>query len=139
MAAIVLPDIDFEELKKSIPSLAEIDLPRMEKAGKRADETIDRLLGRSRTPAWPWVAAGVFLVALIGTVAAFFTWNRRASWEKDTEPWSSTPTGQTSMGTTDMTSMSDLGRTTAPEPGTTGLTAAESSLTSTSMSEDDRA
>jgi hypothetical protein len=129
MPAIVLPDIDFEELKKSIPSLADIDLPSMERAGKRADETIDRLLGRSRGPAWPWIAAGVFVVALIGTIAAFFTYNRRASWERDTEPWADSPTAGPSM---------DLGHTTATDSGMSGLTAAESSLMSSDAGESDR-
>lgn len=129
MPAIVLPDIDFEELKKSIPSLADIDLPSMERAGKRADETIDRLLGRSRGPAWPWIAAGVFVVALIGTIAAFFTYNRRASWERDTEPWTDSPTAGPSM---------DLGHTTVTDSGMSGLTAAESSLMSSDAGESDR-
>jgi hypothetical protein len=136
MTAIVLPDIDFEQLKKNIPSLADIELPSMEHAGKRADETIDRLLGRSRTPTWPWIAAGVFVVALIGTVAAFFTWTRRASWERDTEPWSESGTAKPGSDAT--TSMPDLGRTTATDPDMSGLTAAESSLMSTDLSERDR-
>ena len=137
MPAIVLPDIDFEELKKSIPSLADIDLPSMAQAGKRADDTIDRLLGRSRGPAWPWIAAGVFVVALIGTIAAFFTYNRRASWERDSEPWSDSPAAR--PATDDMTSMSGLGQTTATDPGMSGLTAAESSLMSSDPGESDRA
>ena len=78
MTAIVLPDIDrstVDELKKRTPNLAEIELPQMpsmEKVGKSADETIDRLLGRQKSPTWPWVAAGIGLVAIIGALAAYF-------------------------------------------------------------------
>jgi hypothetical protein len=100
MTAIVLPDIDrstLEELKKRIPDLSEIELPNLpsrkevSRAAKdvrgTADETIDRLLGRSRAPVWPWVAAGVGLAALAGIVAAWFAWFRRPAWETPAEPW----------------------------------------------------
>ena len=102
MTAIVLPDIDrstLEELKKRIPDLSEIELPNLpsrkevsraaKDVGKTADETIDRLLGRSRAPIWPWVAAGIGLVALAGIVAAWFAWFRRPTWQAPApeEPW----------------------------------------------------
>ena len=79
MTAIVLPDIDkktLEQLRKHMPSLSaieirsfempsmpsvdlpSIDLPSMQDAGRKADQTLDRLLGRSKAPVWPWVAAG---------------------------------------------------------------------------------
>src|ERR1043165_6859305 len=93
MTAIVLPDIDrstIEELKKRIPDLSEIELnlpsrkdvsTTAKEVGKSAkevrrtaDETIDRLLGRRRSPAWPWIAAGIGLMAVIGAVAAWFAW-----------------------------------------------------------------
>src|SRR5829696_1202967 len=92
MTAIVLPDLDkatIDELRKKLPDLREIELPalpKMEQVGKTADQTIDRLLGRSRAPVWPWVAAGIGLVALVGAVAAYFAWMRRPSWESS-EPW----------------------------------------------------
>jgi len=137
MTAIVLPDIDkstVDELMKRIPDVREIDLsslkkldlkkldvPRLESAGKSADEAIDRLLGRSRAPVWPWVAAGIGLVAIVGAVAAIFTWMRRPSWEAS-EPWTTPTTNET-------TPFSE------PQPdvtgGSQGLTAAESSLSST--------
>jgi hypothetical protein len=94
MTAIVLPDIDkatLEDLKKRIPDLSEFelpDLPSMKKVSKTADQTIDRLLGRSRAPVWPWIVAGLGLVALIGVVAAWFAWFRRPSWQEQPEPWS---------------------------------------------------
>jgi hypothetical protein len=100
MTAIVLPDIDrstLDELKKRIPDLSEIELPNLpsrKEVGRAAkdvretaDETIDRLLGRSRAPVWPWIAAGIGLVALAGIVAAWFAWFRRPAWETPAEPW----------------------------------------------------
>jgi hypothetical protein len=129
MTAIVLPDIDrstIEELKKKIPNLAEIELPeipKMEKVGKTADETIDRLLGRQKTQVWPWVAAGIGLVAVIGALAAYFAWFRRPTWEAS-DTWSSMPTTpeSTSPSTSPANDMTDRSTTGA------GLTAAESSL-----------
>ena len=52
------------------------DLPRLEVVGRTADNTIDRLLGRSRAPVWPWIATGVGLIAVIGAVAVYL-WTRR--------------------------------------------------------------
>jgi hypothetical protein len=85
MTAIVLPDIDFDELRKNVPSLAEIDLPSLARAGQRADVAIDRWRGRSRGPSWPWVAAGIFAIGLIGTLVALMTWSRRPSTLEDLE------------------------------------------------------
>jgi hypothetical protein len=130
MTAIVLPDIDkatLEEWRKKLPDLREIELPTMKEVsktakdvGKTADDTIDRLLGRSRAPVWPWIAAGIGLVAVIGAVAAYFAWWRRPTWETPTDPWAASTTDDLSVST----QPSDL------ESETTGLTAAESSLTS---------
>ena len=125
MTAIVLPDIDrstVEELRKKIPNLAEIELPQMpsmEKVGKTADETIDRLLGRQKAPVWPWVAAGIGLVAVIGALAAYFAWLRRPTWEAS-DTWSTNPEAMT-PATDDLTDRPATGA---------GLTAAESSLAS---------
>jgi hypothetical protein len=128
MTAIVLPDIDrstVEELRKRIPNLSEIELPSMQEVGRSADDTIDRLLGRSKSPVWPWIAAGVGLVAVVGALAAYFAWFRRPTWESQGDTWTSdtlAPTMTPTAGTDDL-----IDRTTA---GSTGLTAAESSLTS---------
>jgi hypothetical protein len=130
MTAIVLPDIDrstIEELKKKIPNLSEIELPQMpsmEKVGKSADDTIDRLLGRQKAPVWPWVAAGIGLVAVIGALAAYFAWFRRPT-DEASDTWSSSETTAEPM--TPMTPATDdlIGR-----PTGVGLTAAESSLAS---------
>jgi hypothetical protein len=82
MTATVLPNLDrhtIEELRKRFPDLSEIELPKLEGVGKTADETIDRLLGRSRPSVWPWIAASIGLVALISAIGAYFAWFRRSS------------------------------------------------------------
>jgi hypothetical protein len=128
MTAIVLPEIDkstVDELLKKFPDLKQIELPsmpKMDQVSKTADQTLDRLLGRSKAPVWPWIAAGIGLVALVGAVAAYFAFWRRPAWETPQEPW-----------TAPSTPAEDI-----PVPGTadvstgSGLTAAESSLTSAS-------
>jgi hypothetical protein len=155
MTAIVLPDIDkstIEELRKRIPNLSEIELPNlpsMKKVGKTTDQTIDRLLGRSRAPVWPWIAAGIGLVAVIGIVAAWFAWFRRPTWQAQQESWSDVPdeSSITPSMAIDSTPLAvepdDLGlKAVMVEPRTKvsstkssrasgGLTAAESSLGST--------
>jgi hypothetical protein len=139
MNAIVLPDIDkttIDELRKRMPNLSTIELPKMElpkmdKVSKTADQTIDRLLGRKKAPVWPWIAAGIGLVAVIGAVAAYFAFWRRPSWDTPSEPWSA-PAGDTLGSTgTGSTSMGDDSSTFERSTGGQGLTAAESSLSST--------
>ena len=128
MTAIVLPDIDkatIDELIKKLPDLREIELPnlpKMKDVSKTADDTIDRLLGRSRAPVWPWVAAGIAIVGVIGAVAAYITWWRRPSWETPNEPWAASTTTEDVFTPTE---------TTADAIDSAGLTAAESSLAST--------
>jgi hypothetical protein len=155
MTAIVLPDIDkstIEELRKRIPDLTEIELPNlpsMKKVSKTTDQAIDRLLGRSRAPAWPLIAAGIGLVAVLGVIAAWFAWFRRPAWQAKPEQWSESAeastyptamsTDSSAGGTTDdlgMKPVMDDKRTpvtsaTKSSRGGTGLTAAESSLGST--------
>jgi hypothetical protein len=84
MSAFVLPNLDqstIDELRKRIPDMSEFDLPNLEKVGKdvgkTADQALDRLLGRSKMPVWPWVAGSIALAAIVGVVAAWFTWFRR--------------------------------------------------------------
>jgi hypothetical protein len=71
-----------------LPNLSEIDLPRMEQvgrnAGRSADETIDRLLGRSRNPIWNWLAVGLGLAIVAGVIAAYMAWMRRPIGETPT-------------------------------------------------------
>ena len=74
--AIHVDSGDLARLKDRMPDLSAIDLPRLEVVGKNADQTLDRLLGRSRTPAWAWVATGVGLIAIIGAIATYL-WMRR--------------------------------------------------------------
>jgi hypothetical protein len=144
MTALVLPDIDnetLEKLRRRIPSLSDIEIPSieipsMQQAGRKADQTVDRLLGRSRTPVWPWVAAGVFLVALAGTVAAWMTWNRRASWTRQSDPWAEDLGTHHTTIETDLTGTPDLSGTTVTDPmGGDGLTAVEASLITGTLEE----
>jgi hypothetical protein len=131
MTAIVLPDIDkatIDELRKRLPDLREIELPSMKEVSKTAkdvghtaEETIDKLLGRSKAPVWPWIAAGIGLVAVIGAVAAYFAWWKRPSWETPAEPWAASTTDDDLPVSTEPSDLATDG---------TGLTAAESSLTS---------
>jgi hypothetical protein len=138
MTAIVLPDVDrktMDELRKRIPNLSEIDLsslpkvelPTMKEVSKTADQTIDRLLGRSRAPVWPWVAAGIGLVAVIGAIAAYFAWMRKPSWDASDDAWSAT-TGAPSMDDSGSIETEDLASSSLTGQG---LSAAESSLAST--------
>ena len=140
MTAIVLPDIDkatIDELRKRLPDLREIELPEMPKmkdvsktakdVGKTAEDTIDRLLGRNKAPVWPWIAAGIGLVAVIGATAAYFAWWRRPSWDTPSEPWASSTTADEASPASPA---SDY-QTTDNATSGTGLTAAESSLSST--------
>ncbi|TME10776.1 MAG: hypothetical protein E6I65_07935 [Chloroflexi bacterium] len=154
MTAIVLPDVDkstIEELRKRIPDLSEIELPNlpsMKKVSQATDQTIDRLLGRSRASVWPWIAAGIGLVAVIGVVAAWFAWFRRPTWQAESDSWSDSAdestipptmtTSSTSLGEADdlgLKPVMDEPRTKASSTKSSragaGLTAAESSLGST--------
>jgi hypothetical protein len=93
MTAIVLPDVDrstIDELVKRLPNLKEIELPKLETVGRDAEKAVDRLLGRSRAPVWPWVAAGIGLVALVGVIGAYFAWFRRPTWQDSTADLSAT-------------------------------------------------
>src|SRR6185503_1344629 len=114
-----------DELRKKIPNLMELELPNvpsMQQVGKTADQTIDRLLGRSRAPVWPWVVAGIGLVAIVGLVAAWFAWFRRPSWDGGAqEGWSTEATAADDATPIEADSLVDQ-----PAVGT-GLTAAESS------------
>ena len=130
MTAIVLPDLDrktIEELRKKIPNLSEMelpDLPSMKQVSKTTDETIDRLLGRSKAPVWPWIAAGVGLVAVIGALAAYFAWFRRPSWESTTDAWATESTASDSGSSLPLDDPAER-----PTVGA-GLSAAETSLAS---------
>ncbi|HUG30247.1 MAG TPA: hypothetical protein VMQ65_07045 [Candidatus Limnocylindria bacterium] len=109
MTAFTLPEIDrstLDELKKRFPSLSEIELPKMENVGKSADEAVDRLLGRSKAPVWPWIATGIGLVAVIGAIAAYFAWFRRPTWESPTD-WSADNAATEPEGSLESDAMAD--------------------------------
>jgi hypothetical protein len=105
------------ELKNRLPDmpdLSEIDLPRMEKvgraAGRSADESIDRLLGKSRNPIWPWIALGLSLAVIAGAIAAYMAWFRRPA-EATSVPeagWTPEPTAAGSWEA-ESTTVSELG------------------------------
>jgi hypothetical protein len=110
MTAFVLPNLDestIKELRKRIPDMSEIDLPNLEKVGKdvgkTADQALDKLLGRSKMPVWPWVAGSIALAAILGAVAAWFTWFRRPGTidtivDEEITSWSA-PTDGSGLGT----------------------------------------
>lgn len=134
MATNLLPDIDYkklEELRKRLPDLSDVDVspPNLEQVGKRAEEAVDRILGRRRAPVWPWVAVAIGLMAVAGLVAAWLTWTRRAPWTTD---GAETPMADHGYGsTTDFGSEPSLAGESGAgwDPATSsGLTAAESSL-----------
>ena len=120
MTAIVLPDVDrstIDELMKRLPNLKEIELPKMEHVGRDAEKAVDRLLGRSRAPVWPWVAAGIGLVALVGVIGAYFAWFRRPAWEDSTaDPSMTSATGVASAGGTGSAFESTESVTDKPSP-----------------------
>lgn len=97
MTAIVLPDVDrstIDELVKRLSNLKQIELPKIEDVGRDAEKAVDRLLGRSRSPVWPWVVAGIGLVALVGVIGAYFAWFRRRPWQDSTaDPSTRSATG----------------------------------------------
>jgi len=132
MATIVIPDVDkttIADLRKRLSKVSDMDLPSLEKAGKRADVRINRMRGRSRNPVWPWIAAGFGLVALAGTVAGYLYWLRRPSWDTSRSSlWGGTtmPLDDTLGGTDQPVDLSAT-RSEADK----GLTAAESSMSST--------
>ena len=118
MTAFVLPEIDrstVDELRKKFPNLSEIELPKMEHVGKSADEAVDRLLGRQKSSAWPWVAAGIGLVAVIGAIAAYFAWFRRPAWDSTESGWTADSTNPDAEGTLGSEPMHDG----SPAVGTT--------------------
>ena len=87
MTAFVLPDVDRSTIDELMKRSPEPEGDRASEDGARrpdAEKAVDRLLGRSRAPVWPWVAAGIGLVALVGAIGAYFAWFRRPTWEDST-------------------------------------------------------
>jgi len=73
---------DLARLKDRVSDLSALDLPKLEVVGRTADDTIDRLLGRSRAPVWPWIATGIGLIAILGAIATYL-WMRRPLTDAD--------------------------------------------------------
>ena len=84
MTAIVLPDLSQASLSDLRDRLAEIETPSLQEVGKNADHAIDRLLGRSKTPIWTWLAVGIGVAAVIGAISAWFVMMRRPAWSQPT-------------------------------------------------------
>jgi hypothetical protein len=80
LSDVDLSKLDLNKLDLSKVDLSKLDTPSLQQVGKSADRAIDRLLGRSRSPIWPWVAAGIGLVAVVGAVSAWFAFFRRPTW-----------------------------------------------------------
>ena len=114
-----------DELLDRLPDLSQMDLPSLELLGRRADEAVDKLRGRSRRPAWPWLLGGVVVIGVaIAAASAVMTWSRHR-----TEAWPDDAVdgldGATEPGA------GDFGGTDVPVTGSTsGLTAVEGSLSS---------
>lgn len=102
-----------------LPDPARVVLPSLELLGRRADETVDRLRGRSRRPAWGrWLIGAAAIGGIVLVVASVaLTWTRSSRGEPD---------GDDALGL-DLGSAADPRVTRAAR---TGLTAAESSLLS---------
>lgn len=134
MTANMLSDIDYsklEELRKRLPDLSDVEVspPSLEEVGKRAEEAVDRLLGRRRAPVWPWVAAAIGLAAVVGLVAAWLTWTRRAPWlaETGTDEQAERSDGPSTHLDPESSLAADDGAGWDPTTSS-GLTAAEASL-----------
>ena len=110
-----------DELLDRLPDLSQMDLPSLQLLGKRADEAVDRLRGRSRRPAWPWLLGGVVLVGVaIAAASAFMTWSRGRA---ETWPDDAVDGLDRASESEELAAGSDL-------PSPTGLTAVEGSLMS---------
>ena len=90
MTAISLPELDkqaIDDLRERVSKLSDLDLgkletPSLQRVGKNADQVIDRMLGRSKAPSWPWLATGIGLVVMVGALAAWFAFLRRPDWPR---------------------------------------------------------
>jgi hypothetical protein len=108
MAAVT----DLKNRLSDLPDLSELDLPRLERmgrsAGRSADQSIDRLLGKSRNPIWPWIAGALGLAVVIGAIAAYMAWLRRppvetsavdSGWTPEPSSWQPESTPVSELGT----------------------------------------
>lgn len=131
VTALRAVDPAMDEIRDRLPDLSQIDLPSLEAFGRRADEAVDRLRGRSRRPAWPWIIVGIGLVGLVAAVTAgvLATWGRNHR----TDPWPDEALdGLDGIGepTSGMGTGIGTDNGLGPSNSTSGLSAAEASLLS---------
>ncbi|MEO7664035.1 MAG: hypothetical protein ABIV26_02845 [Candidatus Limnocylindrales bacterium] len=128
--ATALRSIDpaIEEIRNRIdrlPDLSQMDLPSLEALGRHADEAVDRLRGRQRRSALPWVFAGIGVIAIAGVATAFVvqTWSRNRADETWPDESLDSFNGMSDAGTgTDLSGTGTI--------ITTGLSSPEGSLLS---------
>jgi hypothetical protein len=113
-----------------LPSPSLMELPSLESLGRRADETVGRLRGRPRRPAWTWLL-GVVAIMGIALVAAsvVMTWTRNRGEPDHDDAFE----GLDQMSAAGSLDGPDLGATAdlpVARGHVTGLTAAEGSLLS---------
>ena len=112
-----------DEFLDRLPDLSQMDLPSLQLLGRRADEAVDRLRGRSRRPAWPWLLGGLVVVGVaIAAASAVMTWSRSR-----TDTWPDDAVDGLERASEDLGTGTDVPISTTPKPG---LTAVEGSLLS---------
>jgi hypothetical protein len=139
MSASVKPDIDYsklEDLRKRVADLTDVDLPAAEDVGRRAGETVDRLLRRQRRrTAWPQILAVAGLITVIGLLMAWLSWGRRSPWATGGSPGPESEFGGDEAGR-DGRAHTGAEMAWSSDRPASGLTAAEASLTSTGETDD---
>jgi hypothetical protein len=113
-----------------LPDMSQMDLPSLALIGRKADQAVDRIRGRSRRPAWPWLLGGLVAVGVaVAAAFAVMTWNRNRAetWPDDAIDGLDRASESGDLGGPDLGAGTDLPITPAP---TTGLTAVEGSLLS---------
>lgn len=119
-----------DALLDRLPDPSQMDLPSLERLGRRADETVDRWRGRPRRTDWMWIlGAAVFVGLAIAAASLAMGWSRGRGKPGDDD------------GLEHLDRMSESGSLDGPDLGAatdlppargsmTGLTAAEGSLLS---------
>jgi hypothetical protein len=154
MAAIALPDVDRQKMERirdrltplTAMDLSDIELPGLEQVGRRAERTVDRLTGRSRTSIWPRLALGLGLLALVGLAVVVFGSSRRGAWnttapddfdaDDSDRPFDDPEADFAATTLNEPPGSTNVDPLAAAAPKAGGLTAAETSLMSTDPAEE---